>query len=284
MDRPTLQKTFVLDHVIQHDRTLYNVNNLGDRPSDYFEVLSQSDTKNWVKQFHHTYHTIELGTTDLKWMKEALKIGMHTAKCSELYEEELEDSFLRHKDKMPPGDWFVRTDRVSLKQGMHGKGPYNNFKKILESMVSTTSTHCCFGDNDTTCTIYFLPWLDMQGSKEFRIFVHQNRITAISAQQLYRPNEWLAGLTDEQLNVEIYKVLDYFESVVKDKMSYMASYTMDLVILENGLPYFIEANSFGANYASGSALFHWITDHHILTTTDPTVLQVRYTVSSSDPT
>lgn len=166
---------------------------------------------------------------------------------------------------------------------MHGKGPYNNFQKILESMVSTTSQHACFRDDDTTCTIYFLPWLEMKGTKEFRIFVYQNQITGISSQELYRPNKWLHDLSDEQLNEQIYQVLDYFDAVVKDKMAYMGSYTMDLVILENGKPYFIEANSFGARYAAGSSLFHWITDHNVLTGCDPSVLQVRYTISTTEP-
>lgn len=43
---------------------------------------------------------------------------------------------------------------------------------------------------------------------------------------------------------------------------------MDLALLDNennyNVPYPIEINSFGKEYASGSALFHWITDYDIL--------------------
>ena len=39
---------------------------------------------------------------------------------------------------------FVRTENVSLKNGQHGVGPYNNFKMILQSLVSCTYNHTPF--------------------------------------------------------------------------------------------------------------------------------------------
>ena len=47
------------------------------------------------------------------------------------------------------------------------------------------------------------------------------------------------------------------------KINWTNNYTFDFAII-NSQPYFIELNSFGKEYAAGSALFHWILDEHIL--------------------
>jgi hypothetical protein len=42
------------------------------------------------------------------------------------------------------------------------------------------------------------------------------------------------------------------------------NYSIDLAILKNDEPYFIEINSFGKEYPAGSSLFHWLNDEDIL--------------------
>ena len=56
-------------------------------------------------------------------------------------------------------------------------------------------------------------------------------------------------------------------------MAYMDSYVMDLALVGD-TPYFIEPNPFGKDYASGSALFHWIIDHDVLH--DANAIEFRY--------
>jgi hypothetical protein len=46
---------------------------------------------------------------------------------------------------------------------------------------------------------------------------------------------------------------------------------MDIVLLENGEFYFIEANVFGKEYSSGSSLFHWVLDDAILKGSDNSI-------------
>jgi hypothetical protein len=274
-------KTFEKNHVLDHDRVLFNVNNIYDRfqPLDYKEVLSKGNTQFWVDHFHKadSYHTIVINGQDLKWMREAQKIGYHTKKCSDIYVEELEESAAKLQPQMPEGKWFVRTEKVSLKQGCHGVGPYSSMKAVIESLVSSTSSHACFEEDDEEIKLYFLPWLNMKGEKEFRIFVYQNEITGISSQHLYTANQWLQGMDEDQLTNIVNMILDYFNRSIRDRLSYMGSYTMDLVILENGSPYFIEPNSFGKTYAAGSSLFHWVHDEELLSTHSD-VIEVRYTV------
>jgi len=121
-------------------------------------------------------------------------------------------------------------------------------------------------------TLYFMPWVDMDPEKELRVFVERNRVTAISAQHLYRVNRWLVeGDTDAVIS----KVLEFFARDVRDKLSNLENYTMDVVLVgETETPYFIETNSFGAAYAAGSALFHWIEDHEVLSGARP--IELRY--------
>lgn len=260
-NKNVVRKTFEIDHIMSNDRTLFNVNNLyaqGERPADYDEVISRGHTKNWVDKFHAgEYHKITIdGKEDLRWMKEAQKIGFHTRKCSAIYEEELEDTLRKYDPQFVPGNWFVRTESVSLKHGMngmivhpislpgcHGVGPYSSLRAIVESLVTSTSTHSCFYQDDTEINIYLMPWLTMHGEKEFRIFVYNNEITgaigqcsffsflAFSSQHLYNVNNWLISLSDVELRKIVNDILDFFEDSIKEKMLWLGSYVMDLVVL-----------------------------------------------------
>jgi len=235
-------------------------------PVDYSEVLDRNDTKNWIDNFHKDYKVITIDEQNLKWMKKAFEIGKYTKEFSKLYEDELDCMLEQYKhitDELFDGaQYFIRSNRVSLKEGKHGIGPYTTFKNVIESMVSTTNGHSCIKEYDTECTIYLMKWLDnLDRDKEFRIFVYKNRITAISQQNLYKRNEWLSSLTNENIKELTVKIINYFDNNIKNKMKH-ESYVMDFALIEpNERPYFIEPNSFGKEYASGSSLFGWINDY-----------------------
>lgn len=271
-------KRLAVDDVVANDGILFNTNNHWEtekipKPIDYNEKLSLSNTKNWINLFHNDYFTITLDTYDLRWIKEAAAIGMITKKFSHIYDDELDE--ICRKYKIPPGKYFVRSERVSLKCGMHGPGPYSNMKEVIESMVTTSSTHQCFAFDDTVCTLYFMRWIEMDYDKEFRIFVYNNDITALSTQHLYNVNKWLNTLTDYQVEQIINKIVNYFDTI-KSKLKYISSYVMDLALIgPDETPYFIEPNSFGRYYASGSSLYHWVNDHDKLH--DSSTLELRYT-------
>lgn len=268
-------KCFNTDDVIAGDKILFNTNNHFHKeegvPEDYKEILSKGETKNWIDKFHSNYHTIKLDKTDLTLMKQIRSLGAIKGSISEIHKDEFEYVVNRHY--VPEGQWFVRSDTHSLKTGMHGAGPYTNIKQIIESICTTLVSHRCFDDDDTECILYLLPWLELDYDKEFRIFVHNNNITAISAQHLYSVNKWLTSLTTSEKRDVIQKIIVYFKKVIREKMEYMQNYTMDLALV-NGEPYFIEPNSFGARYASGSSLFHWVNDYDVLYGLAP--LELRY--------
>lgn len=263
-----------IDDVIIQDKKMYNTNNFWvtekkDRPLDYVEKQRRTHTSEWIDKFHSDdYKKITLDNTDLKWMKEAFKIGQITGEFPKMYSEYLDDTCNKYSNYdfcNGKGSWFIRTDSCSLKYGIHGNKPYNRLNKIIESMVTTISSHKCFDETDTYCNIYFLKWIpELDISKEFRIFVYNNDITAISIQDIYKINEWAKNMDDDTIKNIIKIIYEYFHENIRDKMLYLSEYVMDLALLDDNKPYFIEPNVFGKNYPAGSALFHWVIDEDLL--------------------
>jgi hypothetical protein len=166
---------------------------------------------------------------------------------------------------------------VSLKHGQYGCGPYSNLENVISSMVTSIEGHSCFRESETSCNIYLLPWKEIPIFKEFRIFVYQNEITAISDQNLYTVNEWLNTLDDSQIKSLLLDILNHFQKFIRNKLTFLENYVMDLAIVDD-IPYFIEVNPFGKDYSSGSALFHWINDFEVLTSSNS--IEFRYTSSN----
>lgn len=182
-------KRYYLDYVLSQNKILFNTNNYwidDEKPDDYNYKLNITNTEKWIDKFHkNNYHIITLDKDDLKWMKEAYQIGMISGKFSHIYDVELEKTCKKYIDNVPVGIWFIRTNSVSLKEGMHGVGPYgtgsNAYKdkyetimKIIQSIVTTTAGHACFKYAHEICDIYFMNWIDMDPYTEFRIFVYNS--------------------------------------------------------------------------------------------------------------
>jgi hypothetical protein len=109
--------------------------------------------------------------------------------------------------------------------------------------------------------------------------VYNNKITCISQQNLY--SVLYDENTIQQIPEKLTIILEYFENVIKNKINWINNYSYDFAIIENNTPYFIEMNSFGREYAAGSALFHWILDEKILYNsfeTGDNRVEFRYTV------
>ena len=244
-------------------------------------MLNKSNTGNWIDAFHCDYKTITINKYNLKWIKDAFKIGRHTGLFSKLFDEDLDDMLSEYKeqtDKLFDGTkYFVRTEKVSLKYGQHKEGPYTNFQSIIESITTTIDGHTCFNDNDTECKIYLMKWLDdFNPEKEFRIFVYKKHITAISQQHLFTHNKWLSSKTNEELSTLVNKIVDYFNNNIRDKIK-LDSFVMDLGLIEDEeKPYFIEPNSFGKEYASGSSLFCWLNNYDELYNDKNTNVSFRF--------
>ena len=272
----------------------YNSGNHGARPDDYYKVLADGNTDKWINLFHTDYSVINIYEKDLKWMREAFKSGSYTGKFPHAFGEEKADMLERYKhiEKYFDGTkYFVRCNSVSLKYGQHGAGPYTTFEQIIESLVTCIETHTPINKSRETdsretdkgkepLTLYLLPWKKFDRYKEYRIFVHCNRITAISQQNLHAVNEFLSAFPEEErdkiIGKHVQTVQESFQKTIKKKITHTQNYCMDAVILEDGTLYFIEINSFGKEYAAGSALFHWLIDEDKLYS-DGNTIHFRYT-------
>lgn len=264
-----------LEDVFNYNKIKYNTNNHWENdqpPEDYQTKLELNNTKNWIDLFHSNYKTFTINKKDLKWVYNAYLSGRQTLKFPKGYQEEL-DQFLEENKEMEkeifnifPNGAFIRSERVSLKYGCHGNKPYKSFKEIIESIVTTVEGHNLIKPDDIDCKLYFMEWLpNLNHDKEFRVFVDKNKITAISQQNIYKCSLWLNYISEHDLVEIATKLNQYFENHIKDKLAFIGSYVMDIALLDDtNLFYFIEPNSFGKEYASGSALFHWIDDYDIL--------------------
>lgn len=249
-----------LDDILANDKIKYNSNNHWPnniKPSNYDEIVSLSNTSYWIDKFK-TYKKITINSKELSWMRECNKISEQTRKFSHQFDDELINLLHSHQeyDYLFDGTpYFVRCDNVSLKYGQHGVGPYYNLKQIIESSVSSLSGHSPIKGHDVL-NFYLIPWVTINPDKEFRVFIYNGKLTCISQQNCYRRNS-LDVMELEQLCKII---VSYWENTIKANITHINSYTIDIAILDDSTPYFIEINGFGKEYAAGSALFHWIID------------------------
>ena len=132
-------ETVPLGYVLENDEKKLNTNNHwidGKKPNDYHEVIAENYTKNWIDLFHQSYKTIILYRMDIMWMYEAFNIGRQTQQFSPIYEEDMIDFLERYRDEtnsiFDGTKYFIRTDTVSLKNGIHKVGPYTNLRDIID--------------------------------------------------------------------------------------------------------------------------------------------------------
>lgn len=287
-------KPIKLDDIVHYDKKKYNSNNHwvnNSRPDDYDEVLSQTDTSKWINQFKQ-FKCINISNPVwLNWLKQSNEICCQTGKFSQLFEDEMNEicSGLEKEyeiSQMFNGiGYFVRVNNVSLKYGQHKEGPYYSLKQILESVVSCIVGHTPIRLDTTDLNIYLMEWVNIFPEDEFRVFIYQNKITAISQQNLYSlllntnpkiPNHVFELEIKKKLDI----IVEYFYNTLVNKVDWINSYSMDIAIV-NSQAYFIELNSFGKEYASGSALFHWLLDEDILYNkfeTNENIIEFRYTI------
>lgn len=282
-------KPISIDDVLANDKVRYNTNNHWKnniKPENYDENIKNTYTDKWIDQFKEYTKIIIDTKQDLNWMKKAFEIGSKTKRFPHMFDDELEDMCNRYKKYdylFQEESYFIRTDNVSLKEGKNGIGPYKDFKSIIESIVTCRLGHTPLYEDSTCITLYLIKFQEnLNRLQEFRVFVHKNKITAISQQSLYDSNVILERLNEkdkiELINKWVNIITSYFENEVKKRITHIDSYVMDFAILNDLTPYFIELNSFGKEYASGSALFGWIQDEDILYGVKENSIEFRHTI------
>lgn len=266
-----------IDDIVEKGENRYNSNNHHEvAPADYHERLHSTKTSRWINLFHdlNITPTIIIDKSQMHWLTKASTVCAQTGRFSDLFNEELEDLLFMHQKYdsfFENGQlYFVRSNNVSLKYGFYGNIRYGDLKTIIASSVSSTAQHHpILGlDEEEDFMFYLLPWQNIHSDREFRMFICDNKITAISQQHCYNMNKTLCDLDENDRTTLATRwvalLSDYFDSNIRPKVDWISEYTVDIAILDDEKVYFIEANCFGKEYAAGSSLFHWLVDEEIL--------------------
>lgn len=237
----------------------------------YNEQLALTYKCNWVKYFPDPVgsHTITLTQHEHSTLKNACSVGTITGYIPESILEDLESisKKLSFVDSNPSIKWFVRVDGCSPKDSIVGCGPFNKSYDILRSLV--TSMRVYLSLKYDTCNLYLVPWNDSHNvNNEFRVFVHNRKITAISQYHWYSD----IGLNEEKLSLIAPMIVSYCNNAISQVP--FIDCTIDVSVIDNVVS-LIEFNCFGKNLAAGSCCFHWINDESILYG-DGSIIVVKY--------
>lgn len=282
-----------IQDVLSRNKERYNTNNIWThniKPKDYKSVSDECNTDKWVDKFHQSYTVINIPVDP--WMEKAHNYGVMLGHISKVFEDDI-DLYIKSyetpklRSLLSSKKHFIRSERVSLKRGIHGVGPYTDLKQIIESLITTDAGHSVLTNEEFEkgmLKLYLFDWIDVDEDKEFRVFVKDRKITSISQQFLYSENITLKNKSVEETEKIIRSwfevIYDYFENTVFKKITHIDSFCVDIMILgNNNEPYFIEINPFGKEYQSGSALFGWAQDEDMLYGKNKTdKIYFRYTV------
>jgi hypothetical protein len=259
---------------------LRRVGELPITPEAYEREMRQTAFEVWASLIAVRFETVELGEADCALLLRAGRSGTMTGRLPNQHRDELDELAGRLQATCPAlldGACFARMARCSLKDGCVGAGPFRSGADLVRGLV--TSPRCwdalsreCL---DAPVKLYLLPWRDdVNTGSEFRVFVHDECVTAITQYDAYRDHGWarhvLTGLVRDAR--ELARVLldqdrrrshcDASEaSEASEAVRLPRSFTMDVFRNAVGGLELVELNSFGAQMAAGSGLFHWITDY-----------------------
>jgi len=111
---------------------------------------------------------------------------------------------------------------------------------------------------DFDMNIIIRAWEYIHPSMEFRCFVHQGQLTAVSQ---YITTCYFTNLVALKQKIRE-QISQFFNSVKSTLETLYQSYVFDIAILPNGAPIIIEVNPFWDK--TGPALFHWEEDRDVI--------------------
>ena len=177
--------------------------------------------------------------------------------------------------EMRGSGWFVRTSHCSPKDAEQegGFGPHHSLKSALMAVAASDRCQKALrvANYKEDLTLYLFPFdPEVRTSRELRVFVCNRRVTAISQYAWTNPSSDFSCMTDEDLE-EVALLVNQFNrdqvSPAWKRVGGIDCYVMDVEVVKEETGFsvrLIELNSFGAEFSSGSALYHWLRDGHIL--------------------
>lgn len=283
---------------IENNESKFNSNNHTDipwdenllTPKEYDNFLKRTVYSKWRKVLfggHDTGHMVYLGAKECKLLLEACESGIFTGNIPEALKEDIEEliipkiPLLRNAALPSPKLWFARLDECSTKDGIGGVGPFATADQVVRAIcTSKRASKALRRAVETTSEtilgtwLHLVPWrLDIDDAKEFRAFIAPGKgLTALSQYCWKRDVGWSDPKKRALLPQIVQAVQDLICELTKrahvEEMNMPDGYVLDVhVSLPDSASQVaiqvvpIELNSFGAQMAASSALFHWINDY-----------------------
>lgn len=201
--------------------------------------------------------------------------------------KEIEDSHHQATGEplQPPSQgWFVRTTACSPKDSQEdgGAGPHFSLVSVILALFASERVHVSMRSYKHNTKVYLFPFdPTVTVERELRVFVHQNQVTAMSQYDVYKTSSVFSPMDDKQLAAVSHLVNDFHRTEVLPRWKGIENYVMDVEYClpddEQQTPciQLIELNSFGAEMAAASGLFHWVRDKEELYSSDRLCIRVR---------
>ncbi len=160
------------------------------------------------------------------------------------------------------GPFFIRCDECSTKDvHSYRPVPYANVEQFLRDIVLSKRLSAFLNDgrpgqNFTIIITKWLPCVNME--REFRVFVKNKRVTAISQYVWHKVLSWTP--TEELFAHMIQYVDNLYNQELFPENSSVDLYVHD----DNSTIKLVEIGPFGGYTGCGSCLFHWVRDNDIM--------------------
>jgi hypothetical protein len=229
---------------------------------EYNRIVKLFDKNNWVRLFPDPPGTIvhTFSVSESSIIRAASKISIITLKRPGIYGEELADIDRVIQTKIDNNQsYFIRSEHCSPKDSrLGGYGPFRRASQIVNSII-TSDRMISSCDPSEPIRLYIVPWRsDWDLKLEFRTFMYQGKLTAISQYHWFEN----VGLTEEKMLELAGLINDFYRENIDNFLRINHSAVVDLVynVVTQRFD-LVEFNSFGREMSSGSALFHWLNDY-----------------------
>lgn len=232
---------------------------------DYETEICKTHLSNYAKQINYPIKfTYEFTKHEIENLKEACHVSIITGNWPSIYEEELDEIINRLQNNWIDGEYFIRLDSASLKNGVV-ELPITNAQDLILGLI--TSKRILTSFNLGYKKLYFIEFNpEFDPHKEVRVFVRNNKVTGISQYHWYEPS-YFNHFSNHQLmliakNI-IYDVENKLIPLVSNAIQ-TNDFTVDYLVKGDLTLQIIELNSFGYWLSAGSCLFSWSDDRDIL--------------------
>lgn len=222
------------------------------------EIVKTHYTK-WIHLIPHDDHIIiRLTKYEQQVLRDACEVGIIAHRMSKLHEEELVEISERVDNFISGNEpYFLRIDACSPKDCPYD-GPVFSGLDIVKRISTSWRCHNSLKYDDEI-NIILKPWRsEIDIGREFRVFVCNKRVTAISQYDSYNNHGWEQD--KDMIHDIVYKTISLYDNT----NYFYDNCVMDIYVNVQNDVELIEFNSFGMEMASGSALFEWVKDRNQL--------------------